>query len=61
MADNKNQRFTETGAKDHDPQERAEQLKSTDNVRTANTEGQHTPNYPHPEETPEGKKSGGSE
>lgn len=60
MKDNPNPRFTETGAKDHDPQQKAEQLKSTDNVRTANTDGDHTPNYPHPGGTPNGKKSGGS-
>ena len=66
MKDNNNPQFTETGAKDHDPQSRAEQIKSTDNVRTANQYDQsrnqddHTPNHPHPGKGPEGKKSGGS-
>lgn len=60
MKDNSNPRFTETGAKDHDPQQRANQLKSSDNVRTANTEGDRTPNYPHPGKAPEGKHSGGN-
>lgn len=56
----KKQRFTETGKKGHDPQEKANALKSEDNVGTSD-EAQHSPDYPHPEETPEGKKSGGSD
>lgn len=51
-------RKVETNKKDHDPQHRAQQLKSEDNVRTAN-ENDHTPNYPHPDQAPTGKHSGG--
>lgn len=59
MKDNPNPRFTETGAKDHDPQQRAAARKSEDNVNTANQQ-QHTPNHPHPGDQRQGKHSGGS-
>ena len=61
MKDNKPTRFTETGMKDHDPQQRAKQIKSTDNVRTADQGDEHTPNHPHPGQQPTGKHSGGSD
>ena len=57
MKDQKNPRFTETGAKDHDPQQKAQLRKSEDNVSTANET--HTPNHPHPGDQPRGKHSGG--
>jgi|GEM_PF-2875232 len=57
MADKKNSRFTETGAKDHDPQEKAQLRKSEDNINTANEP--QMPNHPHPEVKHEGKHSGG--
>lgn len=61
MADNKNnQRFTETGKKDHDPQQRAEQIKSTDNINT-NDRQDHSPSYPNPGNKPTGKHRGGSD
>jgi hypothetical protein len=57
--DDKKNRFTETGAKDHDPQQKAELRKSEDNVSTANQQ-HHTPNHPHPGDKLTGKHSGGS-
>lgn len=60
MQEDKNQRFTETGAKDHDPQQKAQLRKSEDNVNTTNQQ-QHTPNHPHPGDKSEGKHSGGSD
>ena len=60
MKDNDNPRFTETGAKDHNPQQQAQLHKSEDNVGTTDN-ARHTPNHPHPGDTPQGKHSGGSE
>lgn len=53
-----NPRFTENGAKDHDPQQEAQKIKSTDNVNTVDGQN-HTPNHPHPGDEVKGKKSGG--
>ena len=58
MKDNNNPRFTETGSKDHDPQQEAQQIKSSDNVNTADDQN-HLPNHPHPGQQPTGKHSGG--
>lgn len=60
MKDNNNPRFTETGAKDHDPQQKAEQIKSTDNVNTSDQQ-KNTPDHPHPGNAPTGKHGGGSD
>ncbi len=51
-------KMTETGAKDHDPQQKAKLRKSEDNVSTANQTPEE-PNHPHPGNGPTGKHSGG--